>query len=227
VLARIERNAHSEDGMTAQNVSHFHVRYDGEEHLEVGREVVQALERHYATLVISLDHRPQSAIPVILFTREKYYDASGAPAWAGGTFHPDDGRIRVPIGGLTRSLTPGIDSTLIHELTHAFLHDKTRGVVPRDVNEGFAQYMEGERLTTAQLGQLAKGEIGGVHGFYMGALSFVEYLIASRGLGGMNDLFKAMGETGNVNDAFRQVHGSDYAAVQKAWMNRLRQQHGG
>ena len=226
LLARLEKAAHDEQGMTAQNVSHFHVRYNGEEHAEVGREIVQALERHYATLVVSLDHRPQNAIPVILFSSENYHEAAGAPAWAGGSFHPDDGRIRMPIGGLTRSLTRDIDETLMHELTHAFVYDKARGLVPRDVNEGFAQYMEGHRLSQARLTQLARREIGGVHGYYLEALSFVEYLIAMRGLGGMNDLFKAMADTGSVDDAFRQVHGRDYKSVRAAWKQRLAQQHG-
>ena len=76
--------------------------------------------------------RPNT-IPVILFTREGYYDASGAPAWSGGVYDGIDGRIRIPIGGLTASLTPDMDETLIHELTHAFVADRTRGVAPREV----------------------------------------------------------------------------------------------
>src|SRR6185503_15866499 len=105
----------------------------------------RALLRHYATLAGSLDHEPQSSISVILFTNQAYYDASGAPAWSGGAFDILDGRIRVPIGGLTASLTPDMDGTLLHELTHAFVADRTHGVAPRDIQEGLAQYMEGKR----------------------------------------------------------------------------------
>jgi hypothetical protein len=230
LLVRIRKGMLDERGMTEQQLSHFHVRYDGDSHDAVGREILRALERHYATLVGTLDHQPAAAIPVILFSRESYYNASGAPAWSGGTYDGIDGRIRVPIGGLSASLTPDMDGTLIHELTHAFVADRTRGVAPRDIQEGLAQYMEGKRLgselTPGQLQALADGRIGGVGGFYLAALSFVEHLIAQRGMGGMNELLRAMGETGDIDEAFKKVQGRSYATAKSEWVARLRQQHG-
>jgi tetratricopeptide (TPR) repeat protein len=230
LLARIRKGMDDERGMTQQQLSHFHVRYDGDTHDAVGREILRVLERHYATLASTLDHQPAGAIPVILFSREAYYNASGAPAWSGGIYDGIDGRIRIPIGGLSASLTPDMDGTLIHELTHAFVADRTRGVAPRDIQEGLAQYMEGKRigseLTPAQLKALADGRVGGVGGYYLAALSFVEHLIAQRGMGGMNDLLKAMGETGDVDEAFKRVQGRGYAAARSDWMGRLKQQHG-
>ena len=230
LLARIRKAMADEKGMTERQISHFHVRYDGDTHDAVGREILRALERHYATLTATLDYQPAAAIPVILFSREGYYNASGAPAWSGGVYDNIDGRIRVPIGGLSASLTPDMDSTLIHELTHAFVADRTRDVATREIQEGLAQYMEGKRigseLNDAELTAFADGRIGGVGGFYLGALAFVEHLIAQRGMGGMNDLLKAMGDTGNVDDAFKQVQGRSYAAARSDWIGRLRQQHG-
>jgi hypothetical protein len=123
-----------------------------------------------------------------------------------------------------------MDRTLLHELTHAFVADRTRGIAPRDIQEGLAQYMEGERvterLTPEQLTLLADGRAGGVMGFYLYALSFVGYLVATRSMGGINDLLRAMGESGSVDEAFRQVHGQDYKATRRAWFQRLHQQHG-
>jgi hypothetical protein len=233
LMERIQKGLADERGMAERRVSHFSVRYDGEEHEAVGREIVRALERHYATLVTALDYEPTNTITVILFTREGYYNASGAPRWSGGVFDLLDGRIRVPVGGLTTSLTPDMDETLIHELTHAFVADRTRGVSPetmRVIQEGLAQYMEGKRiqsmLTGPQLTALADGRIGGVMGFYFGALSFVEYLIANRGMGGINELLKVIGETGSVDEAFRQVHGTTLRGAEQAWEQRFRQQHG-
>ena len=226
LLARLRKGMDDERGMAEQKLSHFHVRYDGDAHDGVGREILAALERHFATLAVTLDHQPQVTIPVILFTREGYYDASGAPAWSGGVFDGLDGRIRVPVGGLDERLTPDMESTLLHELTHAFVNDRTRGLAPKDLHEGLAQYIEGKRvgsmLTQEQLTALADGRIGGVGGFYLGALSYVEYLIALRGMGGMNDLLRAMGETGSVDKAFTQVHGQTYQTSRRAWVERLR-----
>lgn len=236
LLAQLFKTNRDEQRMTQQQLSHFHVRYDGDAHEDVGREILRELERHYATLVRALDHEPGTTIPVILFSREQYAEASGAPVWSGGVYDSLDGRIRVPIRGLTRTLTAGLDRTLVHELTHAFLADRTRGVIHNvsSVNEGFAQYMEGERagdLAGQKLAWVREalaatspqqcGTLTCVHGFYIGGLALVEHLVRIRGMGGMNDLFRAMAETGNVDDAFKAVYGQDYASARRAWRDRL------
>jgi hypothetical protein len=230
LLARLEKSLSDESGMTEQRLAHFDVRYDGEAHSDVGREILRELERHYATLNRAFDHTPTVTIPVILFTRQAYYDAAGAPAWSGGVYDNFDGRIRIPVMGVSAALTPEMDGTLIHELTHAFIHDIGRGIAPRDFHEGVAQYMEGKRLTSMlsppQVTALANGRMSGVGGFYLGALSFAEYLFAVRGQGGVNDALRAMGETGNLDESFRRVYGQDYTATQRAWADRLRQQYG-
>ena len=230
LLARIEKGLVDERGMTEQHLSHFDVRYDGDAHVEVGREILRVLERHYATLTGTFDHQPSVKVAVILFTRQGYYNASGAPAWSGGVFDQTDGRIRIPVGGLTSSLSPEMEGVLIHELTHAFIHDMGRGAAPHELHEGVAQYMEGKRvasmLNPAQMTALADGRLGGVGGFYLGALSFAEYLMAQRGQGGLNDLLRAMGTTGSADEAFRQVYGHDFQGTTQAWRDRIRLQNG-
>jgi tetratricopeptide (TPR) repeat protein len=230
LLTRIRTGMASEKGMTEQQLAYFHVRYDGEAHEDVGRAILRALERHHSTLVRTFDHQPAATIPVILFSRQGYYDSTGAPAWSGGHFDTLDGRIRVPIGGLTASLTPDMDETLVHELTHAFVNDRTRGMAPRDLHEGLAQYMEGKRaaavFSPAQLQALAAGTAAGVGGFYAESLSFVEFLVAERGQRGINDLLRAMAQTGNVDEAYRQVYGRDREGSRRAWRSRIRQQYG-
>jgi len=229
-LDRIQKNLNDEQGMTEQRISHFHVRYDGEEHDDIGREILRVLERHFATLATTFDHQVAEPVPVILFSQQGYYNASGAPAWSGGVFDHTDGRIRVPIGGLTSALTPDMEETLLHELTHAFINDRSHGLAPREVHEGMAQYMEGKRLSTmlsdAQMRALADSRLQGVGGFYLQALCFAEYLMSVRGQGGVNDALKAMADMGSVDEAFRQVYGQDYAATRQLWWSHFRQQYG-
>ena len=231
LLARLEKGREDEQGMRRQQLAHFHVRYDGGEHEAVGREVLRALEHHYSTLVRAFDHQPETTIPVILFSQQAYHDASGAPAWSGGQFDQLDGRVRIPIGGLTASLTPDMDGVLIHELTHAFINDITRGTAPRAIHEGLAQYMEGKRidelLTNDQLAMLASGRAGGVGGYYMYALTWVEFLIRQCSMGGMEEVLFEMGETGSVDAAFEAVHGRTYKEMMKYWQDDLRRRHGG
>jgi tetratricopeptide (TPR) repeat protein len=230
LLERIRGDVAPEAGLTEQRLAHFHVRYDGEEHTEVGREVLRLLERHYATLVRTFDHKPVSPIPVILLSRESYYTQTGAPAWSGGRYDSFDGRVRVPIGGLSASLGPDIDGTLLHELTHAFITDSSRGVAPREIQEGLAQFVEGKRvetlLTRDQLAALAEGRIRGVGGFYLASLSFVEYLAAQRGQGGLNDLLEAMADTGDAAQAFERVYGRSFDSLHRDWESRFRNQYG-
>jgi tetratricopeptide (TPR) repeat protein len=230
LLARIDRDLAPEADLVERRIAHFHVRYDGEEHERVGRAILRVLERHYATLVTTLDHRPDSPISVILLSRESYAETTGAPGWSGGLYDSFDGRVRIPIGGLTPSLTPEMDDTLLHELTHAFVATISRGVAPREIHEGLAQLMEGKRverlLDETTLAALAEGRLGGVGGFYMASLSFVEFLEGQRGQGGLNDLLKAMAETGNVNAAFEKVYRRDVQSLRRDWQARLRQRYG-
>jgi hypothetical protein len=230
LLDRIHHDVAPESGLEEQRLAHFHVRYDGDAHEDVGREVLRVLDRHYATLVRTFDHQPSAPIPVILLSSRSYYDSTGAPAWSGGNYDSFDGRVRIPIGGLTTALTPDLDDALLHELTHAFVTECSRGLAPREIQEGLAQFMEGKRTETLLgdhgLNALADGRIAGVGGFYVASLGFVEDLLAQRGQGGINDLLQAMADTGSADEAFRKVYGKDFRGMMTEWAARLRQRHG-
>lgn len=230
LLERFQRDHGSETSLDEARLAHFHVRYDGDAHEDVGREVLRVLDRHYATLVGTFSHQPAAPIPVILLSRQSYYDSTGAPAWSGGQYDDFDGRVRLPIGGLTASLAAELDDTLLHELTHAFVADLSRGVAPREVHEGLAQLMEGKRFQTV-LGEqgsraLADGRLRGVSAFYLSSLGLVEELVGQRGQGGINELLRAMAETGSSDEAFRRVYGRSLEDLQRDWATRLRQRYG-
>jgi hypothetical protein len=166
---------------------------------------------------------------VILLSSQSYYDATGAPAWSGGQYDSFDGRVRIPIGGLSAALSPELDGTLGHELTHSFVADLSRGLAPRELHEGLAQYMEGRRMSQLdpdRLRALADGRLREVSGFYFGALWLVEDLLAQHGQGGINDLLRAMSSTGSMDEAFRGVYGRDFSGLQRQAQERLRQRHG-
>jgi tetratricopeptide (TPR) repeat protein len=229
LLAHVQRGRATQKGMTEQRLAHFHVRYDGETHEEVGRALLRVLEHHYATLVRTFGQDLEAPIPVVLFSSQSYYDATGAPAWSGGQYDHLDGQISVPIGGLESGLDEHLDEVLMHEVVHAFVAQIAKGTAPRDVNEGLAQYLQGRRSASqgeAVLRALADRRVGGVEGFYLAALSFVEYLIAERGQGGINDLLRQMGATGSPDEAFRRVYGRSYHDELKTWSDRIRLAYG-
>lgn len=229
LLEQVTRSLAAQKGMTEQRLSHFHVRYDGDTLEAVGREVLRALERHYVTLVLTFSHELETTVPVILYTNRSYYDATGAPAWSGGAYSHLDGRISLPIGGVTGGLPVDADRALIHELAHAFVHDMGGPAVPREIHEGIAQLLEGEKCEGARPSQdlqiVAAGGRNDVGGFYLAALCFAEDLHRQRGQAGLNDLLHEIRSTRNIDQAFDRVYGRTYSASVAAWRADMRRRH--
>ena len=228
LLLKLRKGQDDERSMKEESLGYFTLRYEGQAHEAVGSEILRALERHYATLTVTFGRHPSARIPVILFTEQAFYQATHAPRWSGGLYDNSDGRIRLPIGGLTTSLSPELDNVLIHELTHAFVADMSHGRAPLALHEGLAMHMEGKRLdemlTRDQLRALADGQMSGVALTYLSGLAFAEYLIEQRGWGGVKDLLRAMGE--GQEDAFQKVYGQTAQELGRATEVRLRQRYG-
>jgi hypothetical protein len=218
LLDRLRRQQREEAGMAERRGGRFHLRFEGEPVAGVGEAILATLERHRATLAATFFHEPEAPIPVILYSREAYHDATGAPRWSGGAFDVIDGRVKVPVAGLGPELPAELDAVLMHELTHAFVADLSKGVCPRDLHEGLAQYMAGERSDERTA---AVVERGGVVGFYAGALSFVEHLVARRGIGGLRALLEAMAETRSEAAAFERVYDRGPDEERAAWREAL------
>ena len=117
---------------------YFDVKYEGYEKNDLAWKVVEILREAYTQLGHDFKYYPRQKIPVIIYTKEQFQQATGTPDWIGGLY---DGIIRVTastIEGKTRQL----ENTLYHEYTHALLHQKTGNNLPLWLNEGIAQFME-------------------------------------------------------------------------------------
>jgi tetratricopeptide (TPR) repeat protein len=223
-LARLERELQSVAGLARRTSSHFAIRFEGREDAALGSALLQVLEDKYAMLARTLDFEPDREIPVLLLPRETFRSASSAPDWAGAYYSRADGRIRIG----TRDLSPGfvpvdLERTLTHELAHAFIHARTRGAVPDDINEGLAQYLSGRRLgyrLDPGRAVVRDGRMK-VDDFYDSALSFVEYLLGRYRQPALNDLLKHAGETGSVDQAFRRVLRQSYDETREEWIRTL------
>jgi len=224
-LARLERELQSVAGLARRASSHFAIRFEGREDAALGAALLQVLEDKHAMLARTLDFEPDREIPVLLIPRETFRSTSSAPDWAGAYYSRADGRIRIG----TRDLSPGfvpvdLERTLTHELTHAFIHARTRGAVPDDVNEGLAQYLSGKRLgyrLDPSRAVVRDGRMK-VDDFYDAALSFVEYLLDRYRQPALNDLLRYAGETGSVDQAFRRAFHQSYDETREEWLRQLR-----
>lgn len=230
LLAQIEHTRDSQKGMAEQRLIHFHVRYDGDTHDVLGREVLRVLDRHYVTLVETFRHQLETVVPVVLYTNRGYYDATGAPAWSGGAYSHLDGRIALPIGGVGAQLPSDAERALLHELAHAFIHDMGGEAVPREIHEGLAQFVEGERceggrFTQNDLRAVANGPGGDVRAFYLMSLCFVESLHGQRGQSGLNDLLESLRETRSPEKSFERVYGRTFSASLAEWQASMKQRY--
>jgi tetratricopeptide (TPR) repeat protein len=215
LLLRIQRIVAQEKSLAEERQSHFTLRYDGQVDEAVGRRVLEVLEGHYASLAAQLGHQPREAVPVILLANEQYYRV--APEWSGGQFDALDGRIRLPVRGLTDEHVPLLSPTLLHELTHVFVASASGNLAPRDLQEGLAQYMEGKRV--ADLEHLRAGKHAEVAQAYRAALSFVEHLVHRGGIGSLSFALRETGETGDLEKGFLAAYAEDYTAARAAWTN--------
>ncbi len=197
----------------------FDIRFDGENQAGVARDVRFVLDRAYARLADIYYERPVRKIPVVLHSQRDYFSATGAPWWSGGVYSSHSGAIQIPIRGLPSSLPREMEDVLVHELSHAFVDEMSGGRAGRVLQEGLAQYMEGKRIEEElgpdELRRLATSGRQSVMSFYMLSLAVSQHLVQSRGQGKINDLLKAMKETGSEDGGYRKVFGQTGAVVQK------------
>ena len=140
-LEKAERDAQQESSYHEGETTHFRLRYDGGAAPELAREILRTLETEYEEIASTMNYQPPEQIGVVLYTNQAFMDITRAPGWVGAL---NDGRIRVPVEGLT-TMTDDLARVLKHELTHSFVGQKTGERCPVWLQEGIAQYMEGKR----------------------------------------------------------------------------------
>jgi hypothetical protein len=217
-----------EDGFSERASSSVLLVYDGRR-LEPGveRVLLAALERAYADLVQDLGSGPAEKVTVVVYAERDWRLATQAPDWSGGLF---DGTVRVPAQGLT-GVTPALLSVLKHEMTHAFVHARTRGRAPTWLHEGLAQLEEGKtaapyagalleawrKTRTFGLpsleGSFRRFSSARARSGYVVSLAAVEMLRETRGPGALAHLLDSLGEGTPVEDAMRETLRGDYARV--------------
>jgi tetratricopeptide (TPR) repeat protein len=235
-LAKAQRDQQEEENYRENESSHFTLRYSGGAEPGLAHDVLRALEMHFSAIETELSYTPPEPIGVILYTQQAFADITRAPGWAGAL---NDGRIRVPVQGLTQ-LTPELSRVLKHELTHSFVRQKTHAAAPTWIQEGLAQWMEGKRVgpNAAVLLQvydaklaISLGDLEGpwlkmnsetVAYAYAWSLANVEFIVQVDGMTDMERILDRLGEGMATEAAVKTVLRDDYADLTESTVQYLR-----
>jgi hypothetical protein len=206
----------------------------------LAREVLHTLEGHFEQIESELNYTPPEPIGVVLYTQDAFADITRAPGWVGAL---NDGRIRVPVQGLT-SVNSELSRVLRHELTHSFIQQKTHGRAPTWIQEGLAQWMEGKRsdesagvlVQVYDQGQAAA--LGNLEGSWMGlpaevaryayawALANVEYIVETQGMTDMEKILDRVAAGSSSENAVREVLRDNYADLMQGTAEYLKKRYG-
>jgi tetratricopeptide (TPR) repeat protein len=235
-LEKAQRDKSEEENYKENESSHFTLKYSGAAEPALARDVLRTLEMHFSTIETALNYSPPDSIGVILYTQDAFADITRAPGWVGAL---NDGRIRVPVQGLA-SVDQELSRVLKHELTHSFIGQKTHGHAPTWVQEGLAQWMEGQRSgeNAAALAQIyTEGHavsLGRLEGSWMRlsgdgaayayawALANIEYIVETDGMGDIERILDRIGSGMATEAAVKEVVHSDYNDLMQSTAEYLR-----
>ena len=239
-LEKAQRDKAEEEDYKENESAHFQLKYNGAAEPKLAWQVLHTLEEHYVQIEAELNYTPPEPIGVVLYTQQGFADITQAPGWVGAL---NDGRIRVPVQGLTE-MNSELSRILRHELTHSFIQQKTHGRAPTWIQEGVAQWMEGKRsdenagvlVQIYDAGQAASLER--LEGSWMGlpkdlarysyawALANVEYIVETQGMGDIERILDRIATGGSTEQALKEVLRDDYGDLMRWTADYLKNTYG-
>ena len=235
-IARGRREMTAEEGMSRESSRYFVILFER----EVPRDLVQgffkALDQAFDSLHDRLGEYPRDELTVLLYARNAFTSITQAPDWAGGLY---DGKIRIPVGGLKSvEEASGLQSVLVHEMTHAFLYRMAPVGLPLWFNEGLATAFQGwdsakirayfsehppEALgSLADVDQALLGRRGDVTAAYAAARLAIGELEEMRGFGAVRRIIAGVGDGIPFADVFRDEARVEVSEFEDRWRRNLR-----
>jgi tetratricopeptide (TPR) repeat protein len=239
-LDKAERDRKEEEGYKENESPHFQLRYSGSSEPALAREVLRTLEAHFSDIESELNYTPPEPIAVVLYTQSAFADITRAPGWVGAL---NDGRIRVPVQGLT-SVNSELSRILRHELTHSFIQQKTHGRAPTWMQEGIAQWIEGKRsdenagVLVQIYDQGQSAPLDKLEGSWLSlpaevaryayawALANIEYIAETQGMSDIERILGQVGSGSSTEQAVRDVLHDSYIDLMQATNDYLKKTYG-
>jgi tetratricopeptide (TPR) repeat protein len=239
-LAKAERDATVQANYTERESDHFTLHYEGGETSDSLRsELLKTLDSEYDDLVRELGIEPRSSIPVVLYTKQTFFDVTQAPSWSGAI---NDGKLRIPIQGVN-SVTPDLARVLKHELAHSFINQLSAGRCPQWLNEGMAQFVEpkplanGNRLAAMYKTQqqiplnaleasFANFSSSQATLAYAESLAAVQYINETYGMADLQRILEKLGQGSSTEAALREILHCSYGDLESEVSKYLTNRYG-
>lgn len=218
LLARLEREQGIESGYWSQESPHFLVRYEGGGGIDVGRSVVDVLERAYESLGRDLGVYPKERVQVGIYVTKTFAEIGGIPPEFAehvlGFYDYQKLRLRL---SASQAGSLGLERLVRHEYAHLLIHQATNGRAPRWLHEGLAQVVEPrsaprfvetevvldrQHFTLDALERLFRSNAVGAA--YQLSHVICEYLVDRGGMSGMRSLLGHLGQGEPVPQALKE-----------------------
>jgi|Deesub1362A_J573_1020465.scaffolds.fasta_scaffold00093_50 hypothetical protein len=217
---RLLKEKNAQEHYIRESTLHFNVLFDGYEHSELSRKVIDILEDAYNSIGNEMNYFPSQPVTVILYTEKDFYDVTRVPVWAGGAY---DGKIRLAVKGIERQGDRALRSILFHEYTHAMVYSITPEC-PIWINEGLAEYFSEENIEkTGQVIPLTSLEKSfptnkqQAKTAYRESYSAVSYLIDRFGAYSIKEFLFSLAEGTDLDEAFASAFFITYNEFVSEW----------
>ena len=236
LIQKAERELPVESGMDKGYSSMFDLSFDAELPPGLSAEVLDTLEDAYNSAGADLGLFPTARIPVLLYTKKDYSSVTAGPDWSGGLY---DGKIRLPVGGVTK-ITPQLRAILFHEFAHVLIAELTRGNIPTWLNEGLAEIqgrkqfspagagLHGREVQLLPLAALSGSFVSMASGeaqlAYQQSHSMAQFMVSRYGWYAMQRILKHLGERDSIDKAVAKALSDwslDLPAVLREWRESL------
>jgi tetratricopeptide (TPR) repeat protein len=238
LVAKAQSEVAVEEAYMERGSANLTLRYEGGRISPgLSRELLTALESQWSALTRDFGTAPSETVTVIVYTDRAFRETTHVPSWGGGLF---DGKVRVPLQGMD-VVSPQLLAILRHELTHSFVHFRSKGRAPTWLHEGLAQLEQG--LAVGGSSGLLLQLWGARHSFglrsleegfaalgpgeateaYDVSLAVVQMLVERNGFTDVGRMLDRLADGSTAEVALKETFGSDYAGLESdvaAWLKR-------
>ena len=236
-LSKLGNENEVESRMLTRGDRYFTIKYEMGVHTPPGFDLKTELNKARSKVSRDFKYEQKHKIIVLGYDEDSYRKSvQHAPKWSGALY---DGKIRLPLPE-KKSQINYTTTSIVHEFTHAVIHDLAKGNCPHWLNEGVAVYMEDKYGIKRNIDNYKKAlkykkifdlaiadqqfkshDIFQVKLGYEQSFMFIKYLVKRYGLSKLVKVLNKLGNTKDLDAVFKEVYYVDLAEIEKRWRRSI------